>query len=256
MQCSYRIFIIFIVLFLGFLSINDKTCAKNVNNPDAKNVNYSYAKKILKKVESKYSKFKFYKDIGVVKTKHERIEFETWFSRPDSFLMKRVKSLPMLNPLTKEYKTFKFFSSILCNDNSFYIIKYKNGYISKISKKESMRSAIISEIGTTFGAVKIISGLLINNLDFWKVTEIENPILKSYTNEQAGAKGYILCGNLPNKEIEYCIWVDKNYYIKKIIRNSRVGQIKIEYTKVKSDIEIDNQIFLEIEKDVRGVLRP
>jgi outer membrane lipoprotein-sorting protein len=170
---------------------------------------------ILKK---NYESFVSYSDRGSLENPLSKIDFETYFIRPDRFRFTWTKYIT-LNPGAKnrsdrvEFK--KRYSVLTDGIKTYWVVYAQNNGKAAYTQKNSLREAIVQATGISFGSIKMISSLFINNIYSKTLTSMH---YKNKVREEIVAD--VVCYHIETLEQDgYLteVWIDKeNKIIKKI----------------------------------------
>ncbi len=199
------------------------------------------AEEILEKVEKNYTGLSTYQDKGSVKQEKGVVRFETYFSRPDSFLFKWEKVEKFYFPESKMNSIISTKSAIKSNKEKTYIFFYYEGDLnSEVEKFNNLKSALPAATGISWGAAFYIPSLIFQDINKSKLTNLREAKIGG-TQYIGGKECYIIAGKWLHIDSKYKIWIEKdNFIIKKFVRdNSDVYQ----FNDVITNESIPSSIF-------------
>lgn len=227
--------ILLILIVLCLLSIQSIAIASTEISSDIT------SSEILKKVENKYLSAKTYKDEGTVKCDLGNIEFETYFSKPSSFLFKwNMKLLwPSHNSNKKQIISTHFALQSYKNETYIYLY-YKDILNKEVDKYLDVKDAIYAATGISWTSALYIPSYFFPGLNEWKLTDIDIPKIIGI-QKVGNKKCYQIVGKRLSKNTEYELWVEKDtYIIRKLIVDKSDTYI---FNEVSVDENIPDNIF-------------
>lgn len=201
------------------------------------------ATEILQKVENKYSKVKTYKDKGTVKSYLGNIEFDTYFSKPSSFLFKwNMKLLPSHNSNIKQIiSTHSALQSY--NNETYTYLNYKGILKKRVKKYSDVKDAIYSVTGISWSSALNIPSYFFPDLEVWKITDIDIPKIIGVQNV-GNKECYQIVGKWYDKNSEIELWVEKDtYIIRKLVKVKSGFSDTYLFNEVIFDEKIPDYVF-------------
>ncbi len=216
----------------------------------AKEINVS-ASDLLKKVKENYASHKSYWDIGTVEQSTASRKFKTYFVRPNQFLFKWVEHLKISSPLNRP----GYYAIWSNNTGAYSYYRYQSDLTDGVEKEENIGMAVAGATGISGGSAHNIPNLMINDVGGWETTNLANPKLAE-DEIIDGINCYHIIGNHPNNsQNKYELWVTKNdFLIKKIKDSSPLGDTITTYDKIAVNEAIQPSVF-DFEKNIRNPIK-
>jgi len=229
---SYKI--ILLIIFFLFSISNSWASGETPHDP----------KSIIKELNKRYESVETYADLGVITNPYFTVAFETFYIKPTHFALKWNTTLKNKNSKSDESQCIQY--RLISKGKEALVEKAKscNG---KYSKKESMslKNALIKTTGVSYGLVKFIPSLLMDDVPGKKITSMPFKVL--YDGEEMGSSQYLIIESeaIPGRSIK--LFIDnKSNTIKRINDKYPDGTVnEIIFDKVSINKEIDPVVFLE-----------
>ena len=166
---------------------------------------------ILEKIKQFYATVETYKDSGTVIERNSKVDFRTFYQKPDLFFME----------WTEEYKVHKAAkikrlwrrSFVQSNSESTFIhLNYRGTMRESIERHSHLKDALYQAVAGTFGASVRVPSLFLKSLKVWRITDIENPKLVGI-EDVFGKPCFHISGRNTRIDTLDQIWIETDTFI-------------------------------------------